>query len=194
MVLLNEFRLLEELQGAAPARKYESLARRALGMGHEGVAYIVLSILAQKYLDEGKPRERRMAAANAARLGEARRPANTAIAELEKRFALSSGGPPDHQPDSARGTLAYEILLMSYGPEQKERVSGFRALHERALAEGKHLEAAICDLFLLSEYRSARNRKAERTVMTDLKNLEDRFELRDRDGKLFSEVVASKRK
>lgn len=189
MVLVNELRILEEQKGAAPARRYEALARRALRSGHDGIGYMILNILALKYFDRGDRRRHQATLATARRLGDAERPGNLAAVELERRLCVSNGVPPDHQTESIRQTLAYEINLARYAPPGWVRSRELQALHDRALDEGKALEAALCDLFLISEFRKAGDRKAERVTVADLKKLERDFGVRDNSGKPYSESL-----
>lgn len=192
MVLINEFRILEEQKGAAPARRYEALARKALRSGHDGVGYMILSNLALKYYDEGDRGRHRATLAKARRLGEAERPGNLAAVELERRLGVSNGIPPDHQSEDIRETIAYEILLTTYQRPVKIRIRDLQALHDRAVADEKHLEAALCDLVLISEYRRIGDRQGEKSATVDLKRLEE-VGVRDHEGKPYSQSLASNR-
>lgn len=192
ITLHRELLRLEGRREAAKPSDYSALATKALRCGQEGIAVTSLILLEGRYQSANDLERARSVASRIQRLIPITRPASAALLDLEERLRVSNEAAPDKQPEQVGGTVAHSILLAVYARVAKTRIRQLQGLHSRAISEGKYLEGALCDLFLISEFRKAADRKGEKAALADLKKLERDFGVRDDEGNPYSELVASR--
>lgn len=181
---------LEAMRETAKPSHYAALVTKALRSGHDGVAATALIVLGARSQGARADEESKGVTERNRALITVTRPASIALLELELRLGVENEVAPDKQREQVRGTLAHSILLAIYARLAKTRIRELQGLHDRAVGEEKFLEAALCDLFLISEFRKAADRKGEKAVLADLKKLERDFGVRDDEGEPYSESVA----
>lgn len=184
--LFGDLRRLEAMREAAKPAAYASLATKALRSGQLGAAVSALILLQSRYHAAGEPVRAQSVAARIRRLLPITEPANAALVDLARRLGVSNQMSPARQPKEVRGTLAHLILLAVYARLAKTRIRELQTIRARAASEGKYLEASLCDLFLISEFRKAGNKKSEKEAIANLKKLERDFGIRDDDGEPYS--------
>jgi hypothetical protein len=148
-----------------------------------------LIFLRSRYQEQGAANRAKEVEARIRALTPIAEPANLARVDLERRLGVSNQVPPDDQSEQVKGTLAHLILLASYARFTKTRIREIQTLRDRAVGGERFLEAALCDLLLISEYRRMANKRREKRAIEDLKALEAEHEVRDHFGKLYSESI-----
>lgn len=188
--LLRLYRLRE----AAKPSHLTALATKALRSGHAGIAVTALIFLESRYQEEGAAVRAKKVEARIRALRPITRPAGIALLDLERRLGVENEVSPSKQREQVRGTLAHSILLAIYARIAKTRIGELQGIHQQAVSDGKHLEAALCDILLVSEFRRTGNKNGEKVARADLETLERKFGVRDNSGKPYSESLDPKPK